>query len=313
MRKRLLALWMAVLMVVSFMPTSYAQVTLPDAAPSAEKTEAAASPAPTPTPVAPEGTKAPGAAATPAPTQSAAQDETETENAVAPQAASYTATFRLAPVITSNFPGQLNLKVNSAFQVGRKQVLSGISTEHEVTEVRADGTVVITFHFYSQEDSQWINTINLPRWDRVWELYGATGNYPEANIRISSSASGGVDYILTRNFAVTGHLTYNAGTTDAVSGLPAAKTVGLDEGGEYSTLQSSFDVQLTEEPTRDGYLFCGWATSEGGSVTYRTGDTVTLHGTDEGKDVTLYAVWVKDDSNAHITFTPKLKIRLPRI
>ena len=190
MRKRLLALWMAVLMVVSFMPTSYAQVTLPDAAPSAEKTEAAASPAPTPTPVAPEGTKAPGAAATPAPTQSAAQDETETEHAVAPQAASYTATFRLAPVITSNFPDQLNLKVNSAFQVGRKQVLSDISTEHEVTEVRADGTVVITFHFYSKEDSQWINTINLPRWDRVWELYGATGNKPGANIRISSSASG---------------------------------------------------------------------------------------------------------------------------
>ena len=307
MRKRLLALWMAVLMVVSFMPTSYAQVTLPDAAPSAEKTEAAASPAPTPTPVAPEGTKAPGAAATPAPTQSAAQDETETENAVAPQAASYTATFRLAPVITSNFPDQLNLKVNSAFQVGRKQVLSDISTEHEVTEVRADGTVVITFHFYSKEDSQWINTINLPRWDRVWELYGATGNKPGANIRISSSASGGVDYQITRNFAVTGQLTYNAGTTDAVSGLPAAKTVGLDEGGEYSTLQSSFDVQLTEEPTRDGYLFCGWATSEGGSVAYRTGDTVTLYGTDEGKDVPLYAVWVKDDSNAYITFTPKLK------
>lgn len=303
MRKRLLALWMALLMVVSFMPTSYAQVTLPDAAPSAEKTEAAATSAPTPTPAAPEGTKAPGAAATPAPTQSA-QDETDAENAVAPQAADYTTTLTLGAWKGSNFPDQLDFKVKPAFQVGQKNVIPAISWEHEVTSISQNSVranVTITIHFPLESNKAYVFSSDLPDWNEVWECDGAEGiNYSGSTVELTPHKSAGVSYTITRNFAVTGQLTYDAGTTDAVSGLPAAKTVGLDEGG-------SLDVQLTEEPTRDGYLFCGWATSEGGSVIFRTGDTVTLHGTDEGKDVSLYAVWVENNSNAYITFTPKLK------
>lgn len=76
----------------------------------------------------------------------------------------------------------------------------------------------------------------------------------------------------------TYQISYNANTTDAVMNMPTAnqlKTHGLA-------------VQLdTAKPTRDGYTFLGWGTTENATAaSYQPGDMYSVDG-----NITLYAVW----------------------
>ncbi|MCR5068429.1 MAG: InlB B-repeat-containing protein, partial [Prevotella sp.] len=48
----------------------------------------------------------------------------------------------------------------------------------------------------------------------------------------------------------------------------------------------TYTLTSNDEPTREGYMFCGWSTSSTGDVKYRTNDQITLDG-----NLTLYAVW----------------------
>ena len=54
----------------------------------------------------------------------------------------------------------------------------------------------------------------------------------------------------------------------------------------------TYTLTSYDEPTREGYMFCGWSTSSTGAVQYRTNDQITLTG-----NLTLYAVW---DDNPYI-------------
>ncbi len=54
----------------------------------------------------------------------------------------------------------------------------------------------------------------------------------------------------------------------------------------------TYTLASYDEPTREGYMFCGWSTSSTGAVQYRTNDQITLTG-----NLTLYAVW---DENPYI-------------
>ena len=54
----------------------------------------------------------------------------------------------------------------------------------------------------------------------------------------------------------------------------------------------TYTLASYNEPTREGYMFCGWSTSSTGAVQYRTNDQITLTG-----NLTLYAVW---DDNPYI-------------
>ena len=54
----------------------------------------------------------------------------------------------------------------------------------------------------------------------------------------------------------------------------------------------TYTLASYDEPTREGYMFCGWSTSSTGAVQYRTNDLITLDG-----NLTLYAVW---DDNPYI-------------
>ena len=54
----------------------------------------------------------------------------------------------------------------------------------------------------------------------------------------------------------------------------------------------TYTLASYDEPTREGYMFCGWSTSSTGAVQYRTNDQITLTG-----NLTLYAVW---DDNPYI-------------
>ena len=55
---------------------------------------------------------------------------------------------------------------------------------------------------------------------------------------------------------------------------------------------TTYTLTSYDEPTRAGYMFCGWSTSSTGAVKYRTNDQITLTG-----NLTLYAVW---DDNPYI-------------
>jgi len=71
-------------------------------------------------------------------------------------------------------------------------------------------------------------------------------------------------------------LSYDAATTDTVTGLSDPSNVDL---GEVVTVSSAV-------PVRDGYTFAGW---ENGDKTYNAGDKVTLN-----DNLTLYATWTKN-------------------
>ena len=54
------------------------------------------------------------------------------------------------------------------------------------------------------------------------------------------------------------------------------------------SVHTTYTLTSVDEPTREGYIFCGWSTSSTGDVQYRTNDKITLTG-----NTTLYAIWDK--------------------
>ena len=84
-----------------------------------------------------------------------------------------------------------------------------------------------------------------------------------------------------KNAPVTYTISYNA---NGGSGAPAAQTKTHDVALKLST----------QQPTRDGYTFLGWATSSSAtSAQYQPGGSYTSNA-----NVTLYAVWQMKDTNA---------------
>lgn len=66
---------------------------------------------------------------------------------------------------------------------------------------------------------------------------------------------------------------------------------------DISEPTTTYTLTSYDEPTRAGYMFCGWSTSSTGAVKYRTNDKITLNG-----NLTLYAIW--DDNPYMITLIP---------
>ena len=103
---------------------------------------------------------------------------------------------------------------------------------------------------------------------------------------------------ITVNPTTTTHsytLIYNA---NGGSGAPSSQTATSTSTSKTFTISST-------EPTRDGYLFDGWATSSTATSGYYGTNTSTItltisSGTSVSK--TLYAVWV-EDTNTPITYT----------
>jgi uncharacterized repeat protein (TIGR02543 family) len=66
------------------------------------------------------------------------------------------------------------------------------------------------------------------------------------------------------------------------------------QGGGIGTVEvpvsnPTYTLASYDEPTREGYMFCGWSESPTGDVKYATGNQVTLTG-----NLTLYAIWAKE-------------------
>lgn len=90
----------------------------------------------------------------------------------------------------------------------------------------------------------------------------------------------------------SGTIYYTIVKYDANGGTDAPSKQTFESNEEYSTVTLSDD-----EPTREGYNFIGWATTESAtSARYYPGETYSgWDATEGGYTVTLYAVWVENN------------------
>ncbi|MBR2742689.1 MAG: InlB B-repeat-containing protein [Clostridia bacterium] len=105
-----------------------------------------------------------------------------------------------------------------------------------------------------------------------------------------TAASGGTK--ITTSTLVTGAATYYAHWTSVSYTVKYNQNVDNGKIMDIADQTKTKDQDLklsTVVPARNGYTFAGWATSAGGSVTYKPGDTYK-----NNADVTLYAVWTKN-------------------
>lgn len=109
---------------------------------------------------------------------------------------------------------------------------------------------------------------------------GATWIGAEYVTTDGGGGSGGGPYYATLRFDANG----GSGAPDDVEG----ETTNDDQ---YVEIRIPWD-----EPTRDGYVFMGWALDDPSatSADYYPGDHITVYGTEAGETYWLYAVWEEE-------------------
>ncbi len=72
----------------------------------------------------------------------------------------------------------------------------------------------------------------------------------------------------------------------------------VEESGTYApiSLDANTQTELPQNPTRDGYIFEGWMDSENDTLIYYESDKITMN----DKDITLVALWEKDENKDNI-------------
>lgn len=123
----------------------------------------------------------------------------------------------------------------------------------------------------------------------IWTNIGGTKTF-----RITMPTSGqskNIGFSATINTGIN-PATISASGSYALSAITWEHTVsynangGTGAPGSQKKIYGSNLTLSSARPTRDGYVFMGWATSSAGEVSYMPGST---YGTDV--DITLYAVW----------------------
>lgn len=123
----------------------------------------------------------------------------------------------------------------------------------------------------------------------IWTNIGGTKTF-----RITMPTSGqpkNIGFSATINTGINPS-TISASGSYALSAITWEHTVsynangGTGAPGSQKKIYGSNLILSSARPTRDGYVFMGWATSSAGEVSYMPGST---YGTDV--DITLYAVW----------------------
>ncbi len=128
---------------------------------------------------------------------------------------------------------------------------------------------------------QIVATPNSGYYFKNWSLSPNKGTVTSATTASTNYTIGDADVIITANFAPYVHLLY-----DANSGSGAPTDATNYKNGDKATVSAT-------EPTRDGFIFSGWANTSGAtSATYTSGSKITMGATDK----TIYAVWCKDIS-----------------
>ena len=135
-------------------------------------------------------------------------------------------------------------------------------------------------------------------------LYDSNGNQLYYDDDGGDNRNFRLEYILTAGTTYTFAIQYyNSSTTGTINfnfGL-AYSVVYNANGGENAPGQQTKDygsplTLSSSEPTKEGYDFCGWATSKSATTaTYQPGGTYTSN-----SDITLYAVWEESDETSWI-------------
>ena len=99
----------------------------------------------------------------------------------------------------------------------------------------------------------------------------------------SGGGGGGGPYYVTLRFSANGG-----------SGAPSTIEGETENDDQYVELRIPRD-----EPTRDGYVFLGWALDDPSATRpeYYPGDYIKLWGSEEGKTYRLYAVWEEEETS----------------
>lgn len=214
----------------------------------------------------------------------------------------YTATITVAPkektgmVFASDIGATVNGNTANCF-VDSATALATVTYTFPATENYVPFTMEITgpkeiakAARATQYKANFYSTRDVPNKDVIWSVEAGTGNATvEDDGRLIPQKNGTVNVVATSvynpkvkatyevniiNQAKAGTLRYRPGTTDKVANLPAAQR-------NVSGL-----VKLSSQvPTRTGYFFYGWATSDE-SVDVVT--EVNVNG-----DTEVFAVWVK--------------------
>lgn len=187
-------------------------------------------------------------------------------------------------------------------------------------------TSVTEYYYYSWgEWSEWSDTPIIATEDREVEVrgvfivtYDANGgvNAPNAqtkpvseDIVISSSiptreghifkgwsttSNGAVEYRAEDVYSTDSNITLYA-VWEAYTYTITYNANGGENAPDAQTKTYGVDIVLsTTAPTREGYNFVGWATSENGEVIYNSGNTYSDNCT-----ITLYAVWIIEEKTTY--------------
>ena len=115
---------------------------------------------------------------------------------------------------------------------------------------------------------------------------GATWIGAEYVTTDGGGGGGGGPYYVTLRFSANGG-----------SGAPSTIEGETENDDQYVELRIPWD-----EPTRDGYLFLGWALEDSSATRpeYYPGDYITLWGSEEGETYRLYAVWEEEETSGGV-------------
>ena len=124
-------------------------------------------------------------------------------------------------------------------------------------------------------------TPNSGYYFKNWSVSPSYGTVTSSTTASTNYTIGASNVTVTANFGQYVHLLYDANNG---SGAPTDPT--NYKNGDKATVSAT-------EPTRDGFIFSGWANTSGAtSATYTSGSKITMGATDK----TIYAVWCKDIS-----------------
>ena len=160
---------------------------------------------------------------------------------------------------------------------------TGIGYSIEMSHSRSIGLSNFTACIINLKVKNTVSNITLPA-----EVYFNYAVITDINFQDTSGSDGNGNNVTLQFPVITNHtVSYNANTTDIVSGMP---TNGVKTNG--------VDYTIEQGPTRSHYTFLGWNTkNDGTGITYTPNDLYTIDA-----DLDLYAQW--DIEKSTLTINP---------
>lgn len=150
---------------------------------------------------------------------------------------------------------------------------------------------------FSLDDSAFLTDSDFLGWSVSKDAKDAKYTKTNNKIPADSTKAPLILYAVWNGFTVTYHAnTGNESTDSAVTGIPSDSTKYVGENltatvmgnGKLATNNANYGTMKDGVPTRTGFTFAGWATTQNATkAEYQPGDTIGPL----TKDIDLYAVW----------------------